>query len=528
MSTSVDSLPTNLDLLRSLVQQLTGERDAAVAECQRLSEQNERLWEVLKQAQDAQYGRRSEQLDRDQMELALEERETAEAQNDALENKRNGTTESMGRPKRRANRGYLPAHLPRVHVTLAPEQTVCSCCQGKLHQIGEDISQRLDVVPAQHQVIVTHRPKYGCRACESAVVQAKAPDYLIKQGLPTERLVASIIVAKFAWHLPLYRQARMMALQGLPIDRQTLAHWVGYGAAEIRPIYLRLKELLLMSAKLVVDETRAPVLEPGRGRTKSGYLWAISRDDRPWGGTSPPAVAYTYAPGRHADYAVQLLKDYVGTVQCDGYAAYKRLADPRRKPAPIVLAFCWAHWRRLFVKIARQGNAPIADEALVRIAEIYAIEQSIRGRSAEERREVRQAQSKPRVEDLKPWLEAKLRTVSIKSKIADAIRYGLKHWDGLTRFLEDGRIELDTNSVERAMRPIALTRKNSLFAGHDGAAEDWACLASLIETAKLHNLDPQAYIADILTKCVNGWPMAKIDELLPWAWSESASHKIAA
>ena len=229
----------------------------------------------------------------------------------------------------------------------------------------------------------------------------------------------------------------------------------------------RLREILLGSVKLAVDETPVPVLDPGRGRTKIGYFWSMARDDRPWGGDDPPAVVYTYAPGRGAEHAIKLLAGYRGIVQCDGYAAYKQLADGRRSSGPATLAFCWAHWRRRFYEIAKAGPAPIAQEALPRIAALYAIEKRIRGHSAEERVAVRQAESKPLVDALKSWLESELRRVSGKSVIAVAIRYGLNHWDGLVRFLEDGRIEIDTNAVERSIRPIALNRKNALFAGHD-------------------------------------------------------------
>jgi len=397
-----------------------------------------------------------------------------------------------------------------------------------MHVIGEETSQRLDVVPAQFRVIVTHRPKYACRACEQAVVVAPAPERLIKGGLPTEALVAYVLVAKYAWHLPLYRQAQMLVAQGLDIERAILAFWVGYAAAELKPLYVRLRELILASGKIAVDETVAPVLDPGRGRTKKGYFWAIARDDRPWGGTDPPAIAFSYAPGRGAVHGLKLLEHYRGIVQCDGYAAYKKIADADSGET-IMLAFCWAHLRRGFFDIAKGGNAPIASEALERIAALYAIEKTIRGKSAGERRTVRQEKSKPLVFDLKTWFEQQLARVSGKSLIAEAIRYGLNHWDGLTRFLDDGRIELDTNIVERGIRPIVLNRKNALFAGHDQGAENWACIASLIETCKLHGVDPQAYVTDVLTKLVNLWPASRIDELMPWAWSASrASHRLAA
>jgi transposase len=529
---SIDALPNDVDALRALVSQLTSERDVAMAESRRLTDENDQLRHLLKQLQRAQFGQRSERLDRDQMQLALEDVETSLADRDAEdEGQQNSTADRPAdeRSKRRINRGSLPAHLPRVHVTIEPESTVCPCCQGQMHVIGEDSSQRLDRIPAQYQVIVTHRPKYGCRACESAVVQAPTPERLIKNGIPTERLVASVVVDKYAWHNPLYRQAQIMRLQGLPVDRSTLAFWVGVAAAEVKPVYQRLKELLLGSAKIAVDETRAPVLDPGRGRTKTGYFWAISRDDRPWGGSDPPGVAYTYAPGRGGEHAMALLAGYSGIIQCDGYAVYEQLANPARHDGRVMLAFCWLHWRREFFDIDKGGAAPIAHEALERIAALYAIESRIRARSAEERRAVRQAETKPLVEKFKAWLENRLLAASEKSTIAEAIRYGLTRWDGFVRFLDDGRIEMDTNCVERAMRPIALNRKNSLFAGHDEGAVNWACLASLIETAKLHGIDPHAYLADILAKLVNGWPVHNIDALLPWAWAkQQATYTFAA
>jgi hypothetical protein len=259
-----------------------------------------------------------------------------------------------------------------------------------------------------------------------------------------------------------------------------------------------------------------PVLDPGRGKTKTGYFWSMARDDRPFGGTDPPAVAYTYAPGRGAVHLHALLKNYRGIVQCDGYAPYKKLPPER-----VTTAFCWAHVRRPFFEIARKGDAPIATQALLRIAQLYRIEDRIRGKSPEERQAVRQVESAPHVTALKSFLEKQLTRVSRKSPIAGAIRYALNHWQGLIRFLEDGRIDLDSNIIERSMRPQALTRKNALFAGHDNGAENWAIVASLIETCKLNNIDPQGYIADVLSRLVDLWPMNRLNELLPWAWAAS-------
>ena len=475
-----------------------------------------------------QFGKRSEKLDPDQLALAFEDIEQAIAATEAADDKKDSVGARARAEKRRGSRGALPVDLPRVHVTIAPEDTDCPCCRAPMHVIGEDTSQRLDVIPAQFRVIVTHRPKYACRACEQAVVQAPAPERLIKGGLPTEAMVASVLVGKYAWHLPLYRQAQMLAAQGLDLKRSILAFWVGYAAAELKPVWLRLRELILASGKIAVDETIAPVLDPGRGRTKQGYFWAMARDDRPWGGPEPPAIAYSYAPGRGAVHALKLLDDYRGIVQCDGYAAYKTIVAAAPGEA-ITLAFCWAHLRRRFFDLAKGGDAPIANEALERIAALYAIEKTIRGRSADERRAVRQNKSKPLVVALRAWLEHQLTLVSGKAPIADEIRYGLNHWDGLIRFLDAGRIELDTNIVERGIRPIVLNRKNALFAGHDEGAENWACIASLIETCKLNGVDPQAYFADVLSKLVNLWPASRLDELMPWAWATAHSNnKLAA
>lgn len=504
MERPVDSLPDDIDALRALALNAIAERDQLIA-------MNEKLRLLLRKAQG--FDAKSERLAKlhpDQLNLALEDLEQAIAKAEAIEQ----TTQATAAPrKRRINRGALPAHLPRVHETVAPADTDCPCCKKPMHVIGEDTSERLDVIPAQYRVIVTHRPRLACRACER-IVEAPAPEHLIKSGLPTEAMVASVLVAKYGWHLPLYRQAKMLAAQGLDLDRSTLAFWVGYAAAELTPLYQRLKAKLLMSAKLAVDETPVPVLDPGRGRTKTGYFWAMARDDRAWGGTDPPAVVYTYAPGRGGEHLETLLADYSGIVQCDGYAPYKKLPADR-----ITIAFCWSHLRRAFFKIAERGDAPIATEAVARIAPIYAIETDVRGTSADARRAARQARSRPLVNALKIFFEHQLTRLSGGSDTAKTIRYGLRHWDGLTRFLDDGRIELDTNIVERSMRSQALTRKNALFAGHDDGADNWAILASLIETCKLNGIEPQAYLADVLVRLVNLWPNNRLDELLPWAWS---------
>ena len=473
MTVLADSLPDDPGTLKAM---LIAERV-----------QNERLRQIIKELQRHRFGRRAETLPEDKMLLGLEDVEQVAASNEVASDAANPAERTSRSAKRRSNRGSLPKHLPRIEMVVDIDDPNCPCCGEALHRIGEDTSERLDMVPAQFRVLVVRRPKFGCRACENVVVQAPAPARLIEGGLPTEATVAQVLVAKYADHLPLYRQAQIYDRQGIELDRSTLADWVGRAAFVLRPIHERLLAALKGSAKLFADETTAPVLDPGRGRTKLGQLWAYARDDRPWGGTDPPGVAYVYAPDRKAERPITHLAGFKGILQVDGYGGYRVLADR----GEVQLAFCWSHVRRRFYELATAGPAPIASEALERIAGLYAIEKEIRGRSAEE--------------------------------LAEAIRYALSRWDGLTRFLDDGRIEIDSNVVERSIRPIALNRKNALFAGSDGGGEHWAVVASLIETCKLTGVDPHAYLADVITRIVNGHPNSRIDDLLPWAYPAAST-----
>src|SRR6185437_8147485 len=474
--------------------------------------QNDRLRQIIKELQRHRFGRRAETLPEDQMLLGLEDVEQVAASGEAEIDAVNPTERVNRSTKRRTNRGSLPADLPRIEMVVDIEDHACPCCGKALHRIGEDTGERLDMVPAQFRVLVVRRPKYACRSCENVVVQAPAPNRLIEGGLPTEATVAQVLVSKYADHLPLYRQAQIYARQGVKLDRSTLADWVGRAAFLSRPVYERLLDRLRASSKLFADETTAPVLDPGRGRTKTGQLFAYARDDRPWGGTDPPIVAYVYAPDRKAVRPIAHLAGFHRVLQVDGYAGYK----VRAEGGQVQLAFCWSHVRRHFYELVQGGAAPIATEALTRIAALYRIEGEIRGRSAEERLAVRQRRSRPLVEALQPWLREKLSLISQKTKLADAIRYALSRWAGLCLFLEDGRIEIDNNVVERTIRPLALTRKNALFAGSDGGAEHWAVVASLIESCKLLGVEPHAYLADVISRIVNGHPQNRLDELLPW------------
>ena len=546
MTDVIDILPGDIDALRAQLAAVLADhatavatRDAAVAErdtirAERddLEARNQRLEAIIAEIRRAHFGRKSEKINDDQLALALEELETSLAKSEAEADKAEDKAGKAGKPagtarraKRRTSRFPNLDHLPHVQEVIEPENKACPCCGGALHVIGEDVSRRLDVVPAQLRVIETHRPKFACRICEkngadnvAGVIQAPAPARLIEGGLPTEALVAQVVVSRHADFLPLYRQANILIRQGIEIERSTLADWVGTAAAELQPLHDHLLDQLKASPKLFCDETRCPVLDPGRGKTKTGYMWSLARDDRPWGGTEPPAVLYSYAPGRGAVHAVELLAGYSGILQVDGYSAYKQLADPNRDGGPVTLAYCWSHLRRKFYEIYVGGPAPIATEALARIKLLYEIEADIRGQAPEARQAARQERSKPVVDAMKAWFEASLPTVSGASKIAEAIRYGLNHWIGLLRYLDDGRIEIDSNTVERSIRGIGLGRKNSLFAGHDVGAEGWAMHASLLETCKLNSVDPLAWMTDTLTKLVNLWPASRIGELMPWAF----------
>uniref|UniRef100_UPI00053BDD67 IS66 family transposase n=1 Tax=Sphingomonas sp. 37zxx TaxID=1550073 RepID=UPI00053BDD67 len=477
-------LPEDIAALRALaLDQSRKLADVTVAKGEADAE-IERLQSIIDAFMRHRFGRKSEQLDPEQLQLGLEDVETALGAARAA-----GTVRPTGDRPRKTNRGALPAHLERIEQIVdidgAGSIRACPCCGGGLHQIGEDVAERLHVVPTTLRVLVTRRPRYGCRACEGAVVQAPAPAHIVEGGIPTEALIAQVLVAKYADHLPLYRQAQIYARQGIQLDRSTLADWVGRAAWYLRPLRDHILERLRRSQRPFADETTAPVLDPGRGRTKTGQLWAYARDDRPWGGIDPPMIAYVYAADRKSERAEAHLGDFAGILQVDGYGGYTALA---RRQQQITLAFCWSHVRRKFFDLA--DKSPVAAEVLQHIARLYAIESESRGSNADYRRAVRNEHARVIVDDLRHYLEARLRQVSAKSKLAEAMRYALSRWDGLTVFLDDGRVELDTNTVERSIRPLALNRKNALFAGSDEGGDNWAVIATLIENCKISSINP--------------------------------------
>ncbi len=511
-------------------QAVGAEKDAFITELKALIE---KLESQVGQYRHAKFGPKSEKLDPAQLELALEDLEAAIAETQeqiaAVEEKIAANSADPDKAARRAPRKAraLPEHLPRIERVIEPDSIVCPCGCGDMVRIGEDRVDRLDYIPARYQVIVTIRPKYACPKGRTGVAQAKAPAHLLEGSWPTEALLAQIAVSKYSEHMPLNRQAVVMARLGVPIDRSVLADWMGRTGALIAPVVDRMAVLLKQgSTRLYVDETTAPVLDPGRGKTKTGYLWAVLRDDRGWGGAAPPGVVFHYRPGRKGEYADEILADFNGTIQVDAYGAYTHLATPKRTGGdPLRLAFCWAHGRRKLIKAKPKKGSPIVDEALVRIAALYKVEDSIRGSTPDQREAVRQELSHPLVDQFFAWLAAQAAQaarVSRKSELGAALAYMLRRQDGFRLFLEDGHVDMDSNLVENAIRSPAMNRRNALFAGHDEGGRSWARFASLIGSCKMNGVEPYAYLRDLFTKLANGHLDKNIDDLMPWAYAVDA------
>lgn len=361
-------------------------------------------------------------------------------------------------PCPRRNIGALPQHLPRVIELIEPASTRCACCQGVMHKIGEDVSEALDIVPAIVRVIATVRPKYACRTCESGIVQAPAPRRMIAGGMATTSLIAWVVTQRFAWYLPVYRQAQILAGQGVTIDRSTLARWVKCAAWWLQGLYDRQLRAIHRAPRIHVDETRMPVIEHGKGKVRIDQFWAHGTDDRPWNGPAPPAVCYVHARSRSHSTISGQLQHYQGVLQVDGYAAYKGLEDPGRPSGAIRLAFCMAHLRRRFVDLHKSTKSEITAMIIKLLGRVYRIEADIRGTSAENRLAIRQEKSRALMDELKALLDDTLPRVSTASKLAEHIRYAQGHWRGLTLFLDDGRIEVDNNMIERQMRPIGISQ----------------------------------------------------------------------
>jgi len=498
------------------LQQLLSMRDAEIARQSAELLARDLLIEKLKlqlaNLRRQRFGAKSEALDKiiDQLELALVEAEAAAEQHDC--EPLSVEADAKGQPTRKP----LPEHLPREDVVLHPGET-CEQCGGALRHLGEDVSETLEYVPGRIKVTRTVRPKLSCRCCET-IHQVAAPAMPIERGRPGPGLLAHVLVSKYADHLPLYRQSQIYGREGMQLERSTLADWIRQSAALLEPLADAIGRHAMAGAAIHADDTPVKVLAPGTGKTKTGRLWVYLRDERDWAGDHHPAAFYKFTPDRRGQWPRDHLKDFTGWLHADGYAGFEDLY----RRGGIKEVACLAHIRRKFFDIHVAQGSGIAKEALERIAALYQIEASIRGDPPDRRRSVRQENAAPLIDDLEAWLHSQLTLISDKSALAGAIRYGLTRLKRLRSYLDDGRLSIDNNAAERGMRSIALGRKNYLFMGSDNGGRSAASAYTLIETAKLNGVDPQAWLTDVLSRIADH-KINRIDELLPWRYAARAA-----
>jgi transposase len=514
---SPDQLPDDAAALKRIIAAMAQDAIAAQTEIAKLRFQ-------LARYRRAEFGRSSEKLAReiDQLELAIETLETDQAERLAIASPIVAAAIDAANEAQKPARRALPDHLPREEI-IHPAPCACPACGGALRRIADEVTETLDYVPGRFKVIRHVRAKLSCRACDT-VVAAPAPDHAIARGRAGASLLAHIVVSKYDDHLPLYRQAEIFARDGVDIETSTLSGWVGATAAVLAPLVDALAaEILSSSDTLHVDDTPVPVLAPGTGKTKTGRLWTYVRDERPFAGSRPPAALFFYSPDRKGEHPRAHLKDFRGVIHVDGYAGFNELFAHGN----IVEAGCWAHVRRKFFDVHAATGSPIATEALDRIGQLYGVEEAIKGMVSNHRQRERQQRSKPIAAALAAWAAETLPKLSRKSELAAAFRYMQSRWPVLIRCFDDGRLALDNNPAERALRCVAIGRKNYLFAGSDAGGRRAAAMYSLIETAKLNGIDPQAYLADLLDRIADH-PARRIAELLPWNWKPAVNTRAAA
>jgi transposase len=477
------------------------------------------------------FGQSSERIERaiDQLELRLEEIETTASDTSepatVANPERDPAPLEAGEEKVRRK---LPKHLPRREERHEPAASICHRCGAeRLRKVSEDVTEVLEYVPGRFEVVRHVRPAYSCAKCE-AMVQAPMPAMPIPRAMAGASVLAHVIISKYADHLPLYRQAEIYGRDGLDLDRSTLADWAGKAAWLLRPLADRLGEHVMAGTVIHADDTPVPVLAPGNGKTRTGRLWIYLRDERPHAGRAPPAVLYRYTPDRKGERCRQHLGSFAGHLHADGYAGFAELYESAEgKPANVTEVACWAHVRRKFFDVHKANGSPIAREALERIGALFDIERTIAGKSADQRRAVRQGLAKDQLDKLAEWLARQLKLLSGKSELAGAIRYARSRWDALTAYVDDGRLEISNNAAENAIRPVTLGRKNWLFAGSDAGGDRAAIFYTLIRSAKLNGLEPEAWLRDVLTR-IGEHPINRLDDLLPWNTAQSATQSVAA